>query len=632
MTPATPAPGGVLSRCLALSTSPARDVLVFPFSRRLAASVPHPDFHFSGAACLRTASSILVLALAMAIIDPLAAQELLFSDDFNSTQIDPNRWKVSLPFSNAPASTVQESAGSVELFRRGILDATIANLPAEIDLEGRFRFTGESDTLSIVFRSDQTVTNQAERRGVQAALQQGTGRVYLIPEPFATVPISGTYLLGKDTNVTFRVTDNGETVRLYLQDFFTPVLSATITNRRSNRLSIYNFNGTTSRTRLDQFSAYSLQTSVFIDDTLLRTGLVRQSTTARIKLQSPFTNSTIFYSLDGSNPSFTSIEYRGSFALSNSATVRAIAYTPDFLRSSECSPVEFQYLPVVRLTNQTAGGGIINFDPPGPYLSNQVVTMTAVPAQGWQFLRWEGPAPGTSISNRVTLTNHLAVRAVFATTPIITTIGSGQVQTFPIAPPFEYGSTVRLMAVPGTGNYFFRWANAVTGAVSPTTLFVTNATPTVSALFSDLGSNQSSLTLLVDGSGTASVSPVANVLTNGQSTALTALPDFGHVFLGWTGSITGLSNPTTLQMNGSAVVTAHFAPGVRFLPAGSILHSNGFSLSMEGVPGFAFRLQQSSNLEQWTQVELLTNQTGHFDYLHRGATNNQTLFYRVVGN
>jgi len=203
--------------------------------------MPHPNFHSSGAACLRTASPILVLALAlavaMAVTDPLAAQELLFSDDFNSTQIDPNRWKVSLPFSNTPASTVQESGGSVELFRRGILDATIANLPAEIDLEGRFRFTGESDTLSIVFRSDHTVTDHAERRGVQAALQQGTGRVYLIPEPFATVPISGTYLLGKDTNVTFRLTDNGETVRLYLQDFFTPVLTATITNRRSNRLS-----------------------------------------------------------------------------------------------------------------------------------------------------------------------------------------------------------------------------------------------------------------------------------------------------------------------------------------------------------------------------------------------------------
>ena len=483
----------------------------------------------------------------------------------------------------------------------------------------------------MVFRSDLTVTNQAERRGVQVALQQGTSRVLIIPEPFVSSPIVGAFPIAKDQDVTFRVTDNGDLVKLYLDDLFTPLMSVTVTNRRGNRIALYNFQGTTSRAQVDYFSVYRLRTAVFIDNKLTHEGPVRKAAAVQVRLQPFYTNSAIFYTLDGTVPSFISTEYRGAFALSQSATIRATSYRADFLESSESSAIEVQIVPDVRLTNETPGGGIINFEPPGLiYSSNSVVSLAAVPAPGWQFLRWEGAVSGTVASNTITMTNHLAVRAVFGTTPALTSIGSGQIQTHPAGPVHAYGSTVRLMALPAPGNYFFRWANSITGNSSPGTLLVTNTTPGVSALFSALAGGQVSLTPLVDGSGTISLSPAMNVFTNGQSVTLTALPDADQVFLGWTGDATGVANPLTFPMNGNKTLTARFAPGVKFQPASSSLGTNGFLLSMKGVPGFAFDLQASSNLLQWARVATLTNAGGILFYQHQDATNRSMQFYRVV--
>ena len=193
-------------------------------------------------------SAILLLAIA----GTLSAQAPLLRDDFEDRTVDPALWRVSLPFSNPPPSTVAETNGNLVLFRRGVLDSRRI-FAGSLDIQGKFRFTGENDTLSVVFRSDLTVTNQAERRGVQAALQESTGRVFLIPEPFVSMPTAGSFVIAKNQDVTFRVTDNGDLVRLYLDDLFFPVMSVTITNRRGSHISLYNSISTAGRAQVDHF-------------------------------------------------------------------------------------------------------------------------------------------------------------------------------------------------------------------------------------------------------------------------------------------------------------------------------------------------------------------------------------------
>ena len=86
-------------------------------------------------------------------------------------------------------------------------------------MEGKFRFTGDNDVLSIVFRSDLTVTNQFERRGVQVALQQATAKFFIISDPFSTSapPVQGAFTIVKNQDVRFRIVDR-EDVFLKLID------------------------------------------------------------------------------------------------------------------------------------------------------------------------------------------------------------------------------------------------------------------------------------------------------------------------------------------------------------------------------------------------------------------------------
>ena len=148
----------------------------------------------------------------------LAAQPALLRDTFDDQVVDETLWNVVRPITSAPRTTVTETNGHLVLFRRGIVEAT-GSFPISLDMEGNFRFTGDNDVLSIVFRSDLTVTNQFERRGVQMALQQTTAKFFIISDPFSTSapPVQGAFTIVKNQDVRFRIVDH-EDVFLKLID------------------------------------------------------------------------------------------------------------------------------------------------------------------------------------------------------------------------------------------------------------------------------------------------------------------------------------------------------------------------------------------------------------------------------
>jgi Listeria/Bacterioides repeat len=65
--------------------------------------------------------------------------------------------------------------------------------------------------------------------------------------------------------------------------------------------------------------------------------------------------------------------------------------------------------------------------------------------------------------------------------------------------------------------------------------------------------------------GVVNVNPVAPYYTQGASVGLTALPNAGYVFVGWTGDASGNANPLNLVMTTNRVITAVFrSPGDDF--------------------------------------------------------------------
>lgn len=563
----------------------------------------------------------------------LAAQSALLRDTFGDQVVDDTLWNVVLPITTAPRTTVIETNGNLVLFRRGIVEAT-GSFPASFDMEGKFRFTGDNDVLSIVFRSDLTVTNQFERRGVQVALQEATAKFFIIRDPFSTSapPVQGAFTIVKNQDVRFRIVDHEDVIRLYLDSFLQPLMTLAVTNRRGDRIALYNANGTAARTALDEFSVHPAGTTLFLDNRIVREGPLHRTNAAQVRIQSFFTNAAIFYTLDGSEPSFISSEYVTPFPLESSATLRAIAYSSDFQNTSHSPSIEVQIIPDVVLTNLTPGGGVIQFEPPGlVYPSNSVVTVTALPAPGWQFLRWEGAADGEINPTLVTMTNHVGVRAVFGAAPAFTVIGNGQPVTTPEGPVLEYGARVRYTAYPAAGNYFVRWGNAVTGTNNPVSFAFTNANAAVTVIFSALGANQVSLVTPIDGNGRVASAPAGNTFTLGQTISLLAVPDANSIFVGWGGDAISYTNPVSVLMDASKVVTARFGQPVRFEPAFSVWDGGGFTLSFTGQVGMTFELQASSNFVDWTSVAPLLNETGKVTFVHGEAVNAPLLFYRVVG-
>src|SRR5262245_41194391 len=93
-------------------------------------------------------------------------------------------------------------------------------------------------------------------------------------------------------------------------------------------------------------------------------------------------DANIYYTLDGSAPSYLSIPYQGPFQLGNAATIRARAYDSGYLSSAEAAPITVRIIPIYSLIAETAGGGTLSLSPTASsggnfFVSNTLVTITA---------------------------------------------------------------------------------------------------------------------------------------------------------------------------------------------------------------------------------------------------------------
>jgi hypothetical protein len=357
---------------------------------------------------------------------------------------------------------------------------------------------------------------------------------------------------------------------------------------------------------------------------------------ATIQLQSFFTNGTIFYTVDGSQPSFDSTQYAGSFIVTNSSLLRVITYSADFFQSWEGDPITLSIIPTYSLTATTAGGGNISVNPTnGPYASNSVVNVTATPTNGWTFLGWMGDASSTNTTIGVTMDRNKSVQAFFGTALGTTVAGNGTVtfipSKFPPGSLYPFGTVVQFVAVPQSGNYFALWGNAASGNTNPLSFAMTKASPTISALFASLNAGEFALTVIPNGFGQVTVSPRANRYTNGQNVTLTAVPDAGRQFIDWSEDATGTNSPLNVLMNQSKIIMANFTgrPSLTVDPEG--LDKQGLHLTLTGDSGGHYRIDTSTNLVVWTALVTLTNASGTVQFTDISATNSPLRFYRAVG-
>ena len=153
-----------------------------------------------------------------------------------------------------------------------------------------------------------------------------------------------------------------------------------------------------------------------------------------------------------------------------------------------------------------------------------------------------------------TINHQWTINVETPTTLTVNTVGSGIVTLDPSGGYYPDGTEVTLTAVPVLGSTFLGWSDDASGTELTTTVTM-DADKTVTATFTSEGY---SLTVNVVGSGSVAKSPDQTYFADGAEVDLTATADPGWTFTGWSGDLTGYTNPATLSMDADKTVTATF--------------------------------------------------------------------------
>jgi uncharacterized repeat protein (TIGR02543 family) len=162
------------------------------------------------------------------------------------------------------------------------------------------------------------------------------------------------------------------------------------------------------------------------------------------------------------------------------------------------------------------------------------------------------PVPQGSASD---IGAYEAGRSSAATYTLTVSATNGMVTKTPNQTSYSTGQTVTLQAVPNTGYTFSGWSGDLTGTTNPATV-VMDTNKSVTANFTAI---PVTYTLSVSATnGTVTKTPNQTSYTSGQTVTLQATPDPSYKFSGWSGDLTGTTNPATLTMNANKSVTASF--------------------------------------------------------------------------
>jgi hypothetical protein len=207
------------------------------------------------------------------------------------------------------------------------------------------------------------------------------------------------------------------------------------------------------------------------------------------------------------------------------------------------------------------GVGSVELDPEtGPYFYGTSVSLTPVAAAGWHFDQWNGDLTGSTVPGLVTMNANKAVTATFVQDVVTYTVtthveGYGEVLG---GGTYADGATATLTAVAAAGSTFDHWSGDASGSDPKIELTVTSNLD-VTAHFVTTGH---ALDVTVQGEGDVVVDPSPGPYADGTPVTLEAFPAAGWYFQGWTGGITGLANPVTIEMRDSMAIEAIFQPQI----------------------------------------------------------------------
>ncbi len=167
------------------------------------------------------------------------------------------------------------------------------------------------------------------------------------------------------------------------------------------------------------------------------------------------------------------------------------------------------------------------------------------------------PVDSTTSYTFYNVTGNHSINATFAINKYsldVTKVGNGSVTKDPDQTTYDRGTSVQLTATPAEGWTFTGWTGSVTSTDNPVTVIM-DSDKNITATFTI---NAYTLDITIVGDGTVTKVPDQPTYNHGTSVQLTATPNVGWTFTGWTGSVTSTDNPLTVIMDGSKNITETF--------------------------------------------------------------------------
>ena len=234
----------------------------------------------------------------------------------------------------------------------------------------------------------------------------------------------------------------------------------------------------------------------------------------------------------------------------------------------------------------TEGNGNIILDPDqSTYDYGEVVQVTAVAASEWRLAEWGLDLTGAETVKTLTVTRNTSIVAIFepATYSLnVAWVGGGGVAKLPDKDEFAPGEAVTVTASVDEGYVFIGWSEEFSDTLfseSLTTVLTMNEDKSIVATFAVTPGLSSILSVTVVGQG--AVAPLGGEFEVNEAIPLSATPAEGWDFVGWSGDLTGASNPISITMDTDKHITATFTTD---LISTTLALSVTPSIPLEGQP------------------------------------------------
>lgn len=265
--------------------------------------------------------------------------------------------------------------------------------------------------------------------------------------------------------------------------------------------------------------------------------------------------------ISGSPSAFT-LTYTPTIPFSNNQTVTVAVDACDYaaLCINGASYLFTTRLPIL-VTNVVGMGTIERTPALDQYPIGTAVTVTATADLGWNFSAWSGALTGTATSESLAIDQDQIITATFVQEQyqVITATagtGHGTVAVQPVQPTYLYGDVITLTATADSESAFTGWSGALVETTSPVTFTVTGnhvITATFAQIAYAIATNTAG-----PGSGQVDIAPTQATYFENDLITLTASPDPGSAFAGWSGDVVGVANPITHTVSGNHAITATF--------------------------------------------------------------------------